>query len=395
MAQSVTLVVTSAVPWQGATARPHHFAKELARRGWDVLYVNGPITWLSPLKNPDLLSRNLLLPRLPIQTPPLATGSGRLRILAPVASLPFGNMHRWINRFNQRLLASQIRFATDKPLLLLPMLPGAVDLIPHLTPVATLYDCVDLHSHFSGFVNTTLVEDMERNLAYASRVVFVTAIALQEHMNPYHSDVRLVPNAAEIEHFRTAKTVNLHPLLRDIPEPRVGFVGGLGAWVDYALIADMAKQRPQIQFVLVGPQHADVSALNSLHNVHLLGLQPYQELPQFLRGFDVTLHAFVRNELTQSVNPIKIYEYLAAGKQVIATTSEELKRLDEVLWLVNSSEEAVAALDRILTGETRTSAAAQAEYVSRQSWSARVDQIESALLAVLPTSLRDQARADA
>ncbi len=392
MVQSLTLVVTSAVPWQGATARPHHFAKELASRGWDVLYVNGPVTWLSPLKNPGLRSRNFLLPRQSLQTLPLPTGSGQLRVLTPVASLPFGNLYRWINRLNQRLLATQIRFATDKPVVLLPMLPNSVDLLPHLTPLATLYDCVDLHSHFPGFVNPTLVDTMERDLVYASRVVFATATALKARLSPYHNDVRLIPNAAEVALFRTATTVKLHPLLAEIPEPRVGFVGGLGAWVDYALIAAMAKSRPEIQFVLVGPRHADVSPLNHLQNVHLLGLQPYQELPRFLQGFAVTLHAFVNNELTRSVNPIKIYEYLAAGREVIATRSEELEPLSEVLWLVNSLDEALAALDRVLAGETRTHPTVRAEFVSGQSWAARVDQIESALLEVIPSSLRDRAR---
>ncbi|MCL6452311.1 MAG: glycosyltransferase [Alicyclobacillus sp.] len=380
-----TVVLTAAVAWTGTHARPQHVALGLARRGWDVLFVDGPVTWIGPLKNPDLRAR--AIPKDPLRDVPV-DGSGRLRVLSPMASAPFGNLYRPVNRINQWLLAEQIRRAAPGPYVLLPMLPGSVDLLPHLHPLATVYDCVDLHAEFQGFVHPALVTRMEQDLVAVSRVVFATADALRERLLAWHNDVRLVPNAAEVEHFAKTSELPEHPLLAPIQKPRVGYVGGIGSWVDQQLIFQLAVSRPTVQWVMIGPVETDVSRLRGLPNVHFLGLQPYAQLPRFLAGFDAALHAFVQNDLTQSVNPIKIYEYLAAGREVIATTSRELSRMDRLLWLVRNADDALAALDAILAGAHRCSDADRQAFVAAHSWDARVSEIDRVLRAIVPAELR-------
>ncbi|WP_054969583.1 glycosyltransferase [Alicyclobacillus ferrooxydans] len=381
MSKPATIVLTSAVAWTGTRARPQHLAAGLAKLGWDVLFVDGPVTWIGPLKNPDLRPR--LIPAVPVRELDV-DGPGRLRVLSPMASLPFGNMFRTINRINQRLLAEQIQRIAAGPYVLLPMLPGSIDLTSHLLPIATLYDCVDLHADFGGLLNRDLVLEMERQLVSQSRVTFATADALKERLEQWHTDVRLVPNAAQIEHFALTPTLMEHEKLASIPQPRVGYVGGIGAWVDQGLIADMAAARPDVHFVMIGPVETDVSRLEKIPNVHFLGLQPYAELPSFLAGFDIALHAFVQNDLTESVNPVKIYEYLAAGKEVIATTSRELRRLSDLLWVISNPAEAISAMNAILDGAHRTVEAARGEFVSQHSWAARVDAINQALRSAVP-----------
>jgi glycosyltransferase involved in cell wall biosynthesis len=391
MNQLPTIVIVSAVAWRGTTARSQHFARGLAERGWNVLFVGGPTTILSPLKNRALASQ--LLPKEPIEDVFNSKTGGTLRVLTPVAHLPFGNMRRSINRLNQRLLAAQIRAAMPGPYILLPMLPTSIDLILPLRPMAVLYDCVDLHSEFVGLIDRDVVNQMEQELVYQSRAVFVTADGLKERMENFHSDVRLVPNAAQIEHFRGTQTSTIHPLLEGIPEPRIGYIGGIGTWVDQELIEALAKARPNVHFVMVGPVETDVTQLNKLQNVHFLGLQPYAELPQFLAGFQLTLHAFVRNELTESVNPVKIYEYLAAEKEVLSTASRELDKLSEVIWVTRDTDQALDALDRILAGETRTTADHRQSFVQAHSWDARVDIVEEALQSILPPHLSSTVQA--
>ena len=380
MSKSPTIVLTSAVAWTGTRARPQHLAAGLADLGWDVLFVDGPVTWIGPLKNRALKSR--LLPEMPVYEVK-TTGSGRLRVLSPTAALPFGNVFRTVNRLNQSALADQIKRVAAGPFILLPMLPGSVDLTSHLVPLATLYDCVDLHAEFGGFTKRDLVLQMEQQLVSQSRIVFATADALKERLERWHNDVRLVPNAAQIEHFAVTPTLSEHPKLADIPKPRVGYVGGIGSWVDQSLMEQMAKARPDVHIVMIGPVETDVSRLQGLQNVHFLGLQPYTELPAFLAGFDVTLHAFVQSELTESVNPIKIYEYLAAGKEVIATSSRELNRLSELLWVIKDADGAIDALTQILQGAKRTDDKSRLAFVSQHSWAARVKAVDDALRSVI------------
>jgi glycosyltransferase involved in cell wall biosynthesis len=376
-----TLVIIAAVPFHGIVARPQHIARLLAERGWNVLYIDGPVTWLSPLK--DKSTRSRVIPANPTHPVPVH-GDGKLTVLTPMAMFPFSNQYRFLNRWNQRLLSRQIQTAAPGPYVLLSMLPASADLLPVLHPVVTLYDCVDFHSEFQGFVDATLVDQMEMDLAHSSRVVFATADALKERMESGHPDVRLVPNAGETAHFASTAHAPLHPKLATIPEPRIGFIGGIGSWIDTEFITGLAKNRPEVQFVMIGPVETDISQLDALPNVHFLGKQPYAELPQFLSGFCATLVPFRQNPLAQAVNPVKVYEFIAADKEVIGTPIREMKKLSDYAWIAGDVSQGVSAIDRILAGETKTTSEARAWFAQENSWIARVDAIEEALQSALP-----------
>lgn len=383
-----TIVLTAAVPWDGVIARPQHFARELCRRGWNVLFVDGPITWLSPLKRREYVHK--LLPKQAVKTIPMPEGSGTLRVLTTVAGIPFSNMYRPLNKFNQWVFAKQIQAAAPGPYVLLPMIPNSVDLIPHLHPLAVLYDCVDYHSEFPGYVDALVVDQMEADLVHLSRTVFATADALRDRMSLLHADVHLVMNAAEVAHFQTAARKPVHHRLQEIPGPRIGFIGGIGSWVDLEWIQGIAKLRPEIQIVMIGPVETDVSILEGVPNVHFLGRQPYHELPEFLAGFDATLVSFTLSPLAQSVNPVKVYEYIAAGKEVISTPLREIQKLDKQVWIAPTSEDAIQAIDRILSGERKLTDVSRGEFIRGHSWDARVDVVEDAIRSVVPMSLESE-----
>lgn len=379
-----TVVLTSAVAWHGVTARPQHLARYLAVFGWDVLFVESPITWLSPLKNKSL--RAQLIPKTPSFEVPLPAGSGRLRVLSPVAQLPFGNVSRRLNRWNQKLLAAQIESHVEGSILLLSHLPNSADLVPHLRPIAVLYDCVDFHAEFSGFVNRQVVNELERDLAYLSRTVFATADALYTRMKMWNVNTALLPNAAEITHFATTDQVSVHENLLSIPEPRVGFIGGIGSWVNLQFIQEMAVLRPNVHFVMIGPVEANIEHTRKQPNVHFLGRQPYNELPKYLRGFAATLFAFKDNALTQSVNPVKIYEYIAANREVIATPTHELLKFEEFVWLTPSPQNGVDALDAILRGARKLDDARRDAFLANNSWESRAREVNKVLHALIPPS---------
>jgi glycosyltransferase involved in cell wall biosynthesis len=383
-----TIVITSAAPWDGVTQRPHHVAKELAERGWKVLFIDYPITFLGPVKNRALINRIIpkQLARIVLET---ETG-GSLTVVSPGAILPFGNLSRSINRLNQCIIASQIRRFLPQGCILLSTLPSSADLIPWLHPSLVFYDCVDYHAGFSGMINPDVVNQMERDLVFASKTVFATARTLWIRMRTLHPDVRLVPNAAEVAHFATAVEAPLHPELVPIPEPRVGFIGGIASWVNIQMLAELAITRPNIQLVMIGPVETDVSTLEKLPNVHFLGRKPYQELPQYLHGFDATLYAFVDNELTKGVNPIKVYEYIAAGKEVIASPTYELRKFSDLVWLAEDGAEAAQALDAILAGKRKITPEVCKQFGLDNSWSARTDEIEKAVVDWLPSPVDEE-----
>src|SRR6185437_3645903 len=115
-----------------------------------------------------------------------------------------------------------------------------------------------------------------------------------------------------------------HPALATIPQPRVCFLGALDAYkVDFALLAGAASACPDLHFVCVGPigfaDQTRGSTIPHLANLHYIDTLPQKELPALLRGCAVCIIPYHLNEYTASVSPLKLYEYLAAGRPVVAT----------------------------------------------------------------------------
>jgi glycosyltransferase involved in cell wall biosynthesis len=162
----------------------------------------------------------------------------------------------------------------------------------------------------------------------------------------------------------------------DLPRPIVGFVGGLSEWVDLELVASLARARPNWSFVLIGPSAIDITSVRELPNVRLFGSRPYASIPSYLAAMDVALIPFKLNRVTYHADPIKAYEYLAAGLPIVATDLPALRRLDHVLRLASSPESFLNALDAaIAEGRSAHRAERQAE-AQKHSWDVRFETVE-------------------
>src|SRR5204863_9165580 len=104
--------------------------------------------------------------------------------------------------------------------------------------------------------------------------------------------------------------------------------GGLHQWVDQSLLVDVARAMPDMTFALVGPEQTDISALRGCANIHLLGLRPHQELPRYVKAFDVGIVPYRLTEYTANVYPTKLNEYLVMGLPVVATDLPEIRRFN-------------------------------------------------------------------
>lgn len=364
--------------WAGVWARPQQLMSRLAARGNRVLYVDPPVTALAPLKVPDQRRR---------WTAPgsrLTAVGERLWVLEPPLFLPFGSRYRNVNRANQRLLAGALRrvagFLGFREVILWTYLPGTVDVLDQVPHDLLCYDCVDDHAAFTGLLDPAAVRAMEDELIRRSDVVLASAERLHRRCAALNPAALLVPNGVDFDHFVTATEPGpVPPDLDGLPRPRIGFVGAIGDWIDLELIAAVAKAGLGVPVVLIGPALTDLGPLRRIPNVRILGPRPYKDLPGYLRGFDVCLNPFRLNELTASVNPVKLYEYLAAGKEVVSTALPEVRGFGHVIHIAPDHRSFIETVGAVLAGRLGHPLEAKVAAARANSWDERLARIEPAL----------------
>jgi len=183
-----------------------------------------------------------------------------------------------------------------------------------------VYDCMDELSKFK-FAPPEIIQ-RERKLLSIADVVFTGGRKMFEAKRKHNGNCHFYGCGVEVEHFEQAMSEQL-PLaedFKDIPSPRLGYVGVVDERIDYDLVADLADANAEWQVVMVGPTtKVDPSALPRRRNLHWLGGRKYEELPKYIKGFNVCLMPFALNEATEFINPTKALEYLATGRPVVST----------------------------------------------------------------------------
>ncbi len=229
--------------------------------------------------------------------------------------------------------------------------PMALPLGRDLTPLATVYDCMD---QLVAFKNAPpLMVERECELFAKADVVFTGGHSLFEEKKGKHSNVHAFPSSVDVPHFARARAPQAEPEDQKIlMHPRLGFYGVIDERMDLELLAGVARARPAWNLVLIGPlAKLDEEELPRAPNIHYLGSKTYAELPGYAAGWDVALLPFARNESTEFISPTKTPEYLAAGLPVVSTSIRDVVRPYEELGLVSiadSVEAFTAACDTVL-----------------------------------------------
>ncbi|HEV7764711.1 MAG TPA: glycosyltransferase [Thermoanaerobaculia bacterium] len=238
-----------------------------------------------------------------------------------------------------------------------------------------VYDCMDEWDTFPG-MKQELVAAEERLVPEAD-LVTVSARRLLDKWHGRNERVELVRNATDYAHFAAPQTE--HPLA-DVPRPIAGYFGAIAPWFDVALLAEVAAQRPHVSFVLLGGVFdVDVAPLRALSNVHLLGQQPYAQMPSYLRDFDVCLIPFLVNEITAATDPVKFYEYISLGKPVVSTHMPELEPYRELLYLAEDAADFLRKLDLALSEKDEGLRTRRTSLARANTWTARAEVMLNAI----------------
>jgi glycosyltransferase involved in cell wall biosynthesis len=173
------------------------------------------------------------------------------------------------------------------------------------------------------------------------------------------------------------------PIWGNLPAPRIGFVGWVTPrWIDVDLILQVARSRPEWSIVIIGSVSRHVPSFPS--NVYLLGKRPYHLLPHYLKGLDVCLVPFKNNAITRGASPLKLYEYLAAGRAVVSTPVPDLPAFEGVVWCAEDAPNFIRAIEEALTvAHDPQEQRRRVEAVAPHSWEARAQTVIQHLVSAL------------
>ena len=216
-------------------------------------------------------------------------------------------------------------------------------------------------------------EKLERTIIEKSDIVIATARYLYEKAKQLNRNALYLPNGTDFV-FQDKRTLREPDDLHIIPHPRVVYVGSTRSWFDYELLEDLAHKLDRYSFVIVGPlEDTGLKGLRSYKNIHILGPRPHNDIGNYLKYCDVGIIPFKKNELTERVNPIKLYEYFSSGLPVVATDLEEIRYLSSPALLANGSSEFGECLEAAYQmGKYKVEFR---EFAERHTWSSRYAQL--------------------
>lgn len=381
-------LILSTQDWTSLPTRKHRWARNWARQGNRVLYIEQQMHWAGwlmalrsefwrPFKwlaGPRQIEPNLWVFTLPIV-------------------LPFFQMNQTLNWFNNLWLAPVLRWALSRVGITSPILwtytPHSADLFGKLGESLIVYECVDEFSAAKGLVHGPTLEKLERAVIQKAAGVIVTAPGLFDSKRPWAKRIETVPNGVDVDHFAQASRPDTvpAPAVSALPKPVIGYIGAIQYWVDFDLIAHAARAHPDWSFALVGNIEplARVDKVRGLSNVHFLGRQPYADMPAFVAGFDVCINPYVLDGVAANVDPLKLYDCLASGKPIVSVDIPAARRFADLIYLTKTADEFTHALEMAL--KTPGDAAARQQAASQHSWEGRFERAQNLVEPLLAAEL--------
>jgi glycosyltransferase involved in cell wall biosynthesis len=367
--------------WTGDPLSKTHLMRVLSRDN-RILWINAIANRMPTTSTKDL---SRIYKKLKSFTEPMREVEPNIFVMNPLAIPAYGS--KAMVAFNQKFLVRQVKSAMKKlamkNVINMVFNPAAGMIAGKLGETEQIYYCVDEYTAFTGV--SAGLKEIEEDLFRKSDFVVVSAETLLESKKKFNENTFLIRHGVDFKHFRKAleDDTKIPDEIANLPRPIIGFHGLLADWVDFELIKKTAAHFKNGSIVLIGKITFDaekkIKILDGIPNIHFLGRKPYEELPNYCKGFDVALNPFVMNELTRNVNPLKVREYLAAGLQVVSTDIPEVRVLENCLVGENHTN-FIEKIEEILQNPKPREQVSDA--IRHESWDAKVDELREIMRKV-------------
>jgi glycosyltransferase involved in cell wall biosynthesis len=371
--QTFDLIVASHLRWSFVWQRPQQLLSRLARHH-RVLFVEEPLA-ITDTEGAPMPVLQEVIPGVVTMTPvvPESECNGTPLWLWPCQSLVARQVRDAIRALDLRHRA--LWFYTPTPEFM----------VEAVKPEMIVYDVMDELSNFK-FAPPQLREQEQRLLRQAA-VVFTGGASLYDVKKHFNPNTHLFASGVDAAHYSRAADpeTTVPDWMEQLPTPRATYIGVIDERLDYDILRGLAEARPEVQFVMCGPVvKVDPADLPKAPNLHYPGQQAYDDLPRILKGTDVCLMPFARNEATKFISPTKTLEYMAADRPILSTPIKDVERFySDIVFLADTPEGFVARLDAALNeseAERERKRRRIARILAEQAWDAIADNMETLML---------------
>jgi glycosyltransferase involved in cell wall biosynthesis len=386
------IIIFSQMQFDGRLESTNYImAKHLAKDN-NVYYVDRPFTWKDYIKFKDTPEFKIRKPHFFSSTNSIIqTDIPNLKIVIspPVPSinmLPEGKLYRIAVRINELIVATRLK-KVIKQLHIRDYIyinsynysyPTFHNLIK---PALTVYHCVDPLIEIYQTRHGLISEDI---VVKSVDLVICTSKELRNNKLKLNKNSYFIPNAANISHSQKALNPDLPvaDILSGIPKPIIGYFGNIERRIDYNLLTELLAQNREKSFVFTGPVDVDYVEMPVFKepNAYVTGAVPYEQMPSVLKGFDVAIIPFKKDEVSNSIFPLKLFEYLGSGRPAVSSNfNSDLEEFtDGTVEFCKTSEEFTIAINNALN-DTRALQQKRLEVAAENTWEHRIIEIEKLL----------------
>lgn len=381
MAEPYDLVVHSHLRWDGVFQRPHQILSRLARHR-RVAFIEEPIFLDSEAAGESSVRGKV---RCELNTYQPGENITVVQPFVPPQEEPLPSVSPENRRLIRGLVEEFLARERYRDVVRWHYAPMAIYLGGACSERAVVYDCMDELSAFKG-APPELIEH-ERELMRQADVMFTGGRSMHENKRAYHPNIHRFDSGVDVEHFQKAtRPETTIPEDADrLPRPIIGYYGVIDERVDLEALRQMAEAEPGWQFLMIGPvTKIDESALPRLPNIHYAGQRSYDDLPRYLKAFDVCTILFADNTSTRYLSPTKTLEYFAGLKPVVSSpVADVVEHYSDLVRIARSPEEWIAQVRRALTEREPARRRAGLERARQKTWDSIVaqmaDRVENAL----------------
>lgn len=368
--------------WTNAWMTRQQYLSRLGRRGWHVVYsVGSQSVWNRRVDGAPVFARVNRTDQVDVFEP------GRYSLRWPTHPV----WDRAVIWNEARGLKQVADVTPDRPGILFVTDPRFAPYLDFFPECRVFYFCEDAFSLMPDWSESN--DRHEALVVERADMIATCAPSMAEHLPGDGPDrARILRNGVDFAAFAGWESQPCPEDLAAIPHPRIGYTGSINLKVDFRLVADVATQRPDWHWVMVGPigmggsgsfgadeeTQQGYEACVRLPNVHFLGVKPFYDLPAYVGHMDVNAMCYRQDGSAwwKAIDPLKTNEYLAVGKPIVSVDQVNVRSFSDVLDIAVTADDWVAAVTRALDGQGAGTVPARRERARANDWSSKADEME-------------------